>query len=224
MVALKWCWNVAGMALWGSEWRLSVRGGPSKFASTLNRVAEQLPILGDVSDRCDQSGFQWEFRCRQCGSAHRSPHEHNLVGEGRGLLRMASSLLGGKVSQASWSVDAYNSGRGDNSNRKQRHYEKAVKAVLPNFRQCAQCSRWICAAGCWNEPAQRCTQCKPTEVVISPGTRIVERCNSCGAVGAGKFCSACGGERSAPKACPGCHAQLADPAAAFCSECGSKVS
>lgn len=188
-------------------------------------MEDQLPIIGDVLDRCDQSGFQWEFRCKQCGNGYRSPHEHNIAGEGRGLLRMASSLFGGKVSQASWSLDAYNSGR-DGSGRKDKHYAKAVRAVLPNFRQCADCNRWICAASCWNEPAQRCTQCKPVDraaaAAAAPGVRLTTRCATCGDVGAGKFCSACGAERNPVRDCPKCGVQ-AKPGAAFCSECGTKM-
>jgi hypothetical protein len=187
-------------------------------------MEEQLPIIGDVHDRGDQSGFQWEFRCKQCGNGYRSPYEHNLAGEGRGLLRMASSLFGGKVSQASWSLDAYNSGR-DGSGRKDKHYAKAVKAVLPSFRQCAECNRWVCAASCWNEPVGRCTQCKPADraAVPVPGERITSRCTACGAVGIGKFCAACGAERDAPQVCPTCGAKVATAGAAFCSECGGKI-
>jgi hypothetical protein len=187
-------------------------------------VEDQLPIIGDVLDRCDQSGFQWEFRCKQCGNGYRSPHEHNVLGEGRGVLRMASSWFGGKVSEASWSLDAYNGGGG--SGRKDRHYAKAVKAVLPSFRKCAECNRWVCAASCWNEPAERCTQCKPVDraaAAAARGERITTRCTSCGAVGIGKFCSACGNERDAPQQCPKCSAKVTTPGAAFCSECGGKL-
>ena len=186
-------------------------------------MGEQLPVIGDVSDLCNDSGFQWEFRCKKCGNGHRSPFEHNMAGEGRGLLRMASSLFGGKVSQASWGLDAYNSGRGGGgSGRRDRHYAKAVQAVLPSFRSCPKCTRWVCAQLCWNEPAGHCLECLPADRTAPPSGRVTARCTTCGEVGNGKFCESCGAERDAPLDCPTCGV-AANPGAAFCSGCGGKL-
>jgi hypothetical protein len=194
----------------------------ARAAGTLRDVGDQLPILGEIRDMSDDNGYQWEFRCKRCGNGHRSPYQRNLAGEGVGLLKAASSLFGGKVSRASWTLDAYRAGDGHGGGRKDRHYAKAVEAVLPAFRDCTGCHTWVCAQQCWNEPAERCLQCVSADRTAPPSGRVTTRCGTCGAVGTGKFCSACGADRDATPACPRCNAK-ATAGAAFCSECGGPI-
>jgi hypothetical protein len=103
-------------------------------------VDDPLPIIGDVRDLGSDAGFQWEFRCRNCGNGYRSEFERNITGRGRGVLRMAGQWFGGDIARASYTMDSYGSGYSNsNGSAKGRHYAKAVESMLPHFRQCERC-------------------------------------------------------------------------------------
>jgi hypothetical protein len=184
-------------------------------------VVDPVPAIGDVSDLCGDTGFQWEFRCKRCGDPYRSPFEQNVAGRGRGLLRVAGQWFGGDVARASWSMDSYTSRTGysgDDGGVKSRHYVKAVRAMLPNFRQCPTCQQWRCAQSCWNAAANQCMECVPA--AAPPPTNVTLRCASCGNVSGGKFCQHCGTALNVPVNCPRC-GTLAATGAAFCNQCGN---
>ena len=186
-------------------------------------MADPIPVIGDVRDMCSESGYQWEFRCTRCSTGYRSPFEQNLTGHGRSLLRMAGHWFGGKVATASYTMDSASSNRygdGDGAN-KNRHYAKAVEAMLPQFRQCRGCNRWTCAQQCWNEPAGQCLECAPARQrpAQQPGKA---QCTSCGAYGSGKFCPKCGAGLAVRHDCPQCGTP-AVPGAMFCEQCGNSL-
>jgi hypothetical protein len=185
---------------------------------------DPLPLIGDIRDLCSAGGFQWEFGCKRCHAAYRSELDHNIAGQGRGLLRMAGQWFGGDVARAAWTADSYGGGgySGPSDSAKNRHYAKAVEAVLPNFRHCPQCSQWQCAQACWNGVAERCVECSPLVRPAVASANITRRCGSCGNVSGGKFCQHCGSPIAVPVNCGRCGTQAA-PGAAFCAECGNPL-
>jgi hypothetical protein len=191
--------------------------------SILAGVTDQVPVIGDVRDLCGDNTFQWEFSCKRCRTGYRSPEQHNLAGQGRGLLRMAGEWFGGDVARASWTADSYGRGySGPSDGAKGRHYEKAVEAVLPNFRHCPRCGQWLCAHACWDEATGHCHECGPAAKAAAEPARITRLCPSCKNASAGKFCQHCGHAMPISTNCGRCGTQ-ASPGAAFCGECGNSL-
>ncbi len=54
----------------------------------------------NYADRSSDKGYQFEFYCDKCGTGLRSSFQANKLGMAAGLLRAASSLLGGALGGA----------------------------------------------------------------------------------------------------------------------------
>jgi hypothetical protein len=218
----------------------------------LEGMAAPVAFTGNVTDLCNENGFQWEFSCNRCGNGFRSPFAQNVAARGRGLLRMAGEWFGGKVETFSSGVEQFNyygGTFGQESATKDQHFAKAVEAVRSNFRQCRGCGRWACAQFCWNNDVGQCMECSPLAAeelaraqadarryqlrerayeTDQVGTLNVAeapklRCDTCGASsGGGKFCQHCGTAMIKQVSCGRCGAS-APPGASFCMECGTQL-
>lgn len=202
----------------------------------------------NFTDRCNDTGFQFEFHCDRCGNGHMSSFQTSSLGVASHLLRAAGSVFGG-LSGLGWGADhvkdAFRGSAWDSA------FQAAVAEVKPKFHQCTRCGKWVCPEVCWNEKRSLCEECAPdlgqeaahiqAKVAVEQAwdkARGVDQIhgldvNAVGRVGAcphcnariegsGAFCSACGKVvAAAPKlSCSRCGTEL--PAAArFCSGCGA---
>lgn len=202
----------------------------------------------NIRDLSNQKGYQFEFVCERCGNGYRSPFVADQVERGRGLLRSAGSLLGGRLQDISHATEVFQWDRGTNSKAKDAAMAEAVEAVKDNFKQCRGCGNWMCVEVCWNHEIGQCLVCSPSvaeelsraqaaeqvrqiqekvqEVNWTKDLDLAERakvtCPHCSAnVDGGKFCPECGEQLAKTTFCTECGAKL--PAGTkFCSECGHK--
>ncbi len=172
-----------------------------------------------------------------------------MAEKGKGFLRAASSLLGGRVQSLNDLSNAANSlDRGTNSTQKDHALQKAGEHVRDNFSQCRHCGKWVCLPVCWNTEIGQCLTCSPNvqdtlaaeqsqaqvaqiqEKVkavdwtadVDVKQRAIVECPHCHAhVGGGKFCPECGQTLSTKHVCGSCGAE-SDAGVKFCPECGSK--
>ncbi|MGH9279252.1 MAG: zinc ribbon domain-containing protein [Acidimicrobiales bacterium] len=212
-------------------------------------MARIVRFTDNVNDLSNQNGFQFEFVCERCGNGYRSPYITNVRERGRGLLRSAGSLFGGKLAELSGAAEQLDFDRATNSPAKDKAMGEAVEAVQDEFKQCRNCGNWVCVSVCWNDEIGQCLTCSPSvgDVVsaaqaaaqveqIQAKARDVDwtseldmterakvRCPSCGAsVQGGKFCPECGGALAKKKFCGNCGTEM-DASKKFCSECGQAV-
>jgi hypothetical protein len=193
------------------------------------------------------NGYQFEFHCERCGNGYRSPFQPNRKEQGRGLLRAAGSIFGGRASELANAAEMWQYDRSTNSKGKDRALAVAVESVQDEFRQCRGCGDWVCVPVCWNDQVGQCLVCSPsvaeevsraqaaaqkdqiwekaktvdwtTDVDVT--TRAVVTCPTCAAkVDGGKFCSSCGGKLATATFCGNCGSELR-AGAMFCSECGT---
>jgi hypothetical protein len=209
-------------------------------------VADIVPFTDNIQDLSNTEGYQFEFFCERCGNGYRSPFARNVMEQGRGLLRAASGLFGGKLDGLVGAADDVMD-RGTNSPAKDKALAEAVEAVKEHFHQCRSCGNWVCADVCWNGEIGQCATCSPFVVDelskaqaaaqveqikekvretdwtegIDTTTRAKVTCPTCNAaVSGGKFCPECGGKLAATTFCTECGGELA-PGAKFCAECGT---
>ena len=216
-------------------------------------MGDLVPFTDNFEDLSNLQGFQFEFHCERCGNGYRSPYVKNVKETaketGRGLLRAAGGLFGGKLNDLSYAADSMMYNRETNSKAKDEALRSAVEAVRPNFKQCRGCGDWVCLPVCWNDEVGQCVNCSPfvaeeiskaqaaaqieqiQEKVkqkdwtadLDLGTRAKVKCPSCHAtVDGGKFCPECGEKLSKVVFCTDCGAEQKD-GAKFCAECGHKL-
>ncbi len=212
-------------------------------------MGDIVPFTDNFRDLSNLDGYQFEFICERCGNGYRSPYQANLKERGKGMLRAAGSLFGGKLSSLSNATETLTYDRGTNSKQKDDALRKGVDAVRDQFKQCRACGNWVCVAVCWNTEIGQCANCSPfvvDEVSRAQAAAQVEQirqktretdwtadldlttrakvtCPDCGAtVEGGKFCPDCGGKMTKVNFCSGCGAEQKDDAK-FCSECGHKM-
>ncbi|MBN9609591.1 MAG: zinc ribbon domain-containing protein [Actinobacteria bacterium 69-20] len=205
-----------------------------------------MAFTDNIRDLSNENGFQFEFVCERCGNGYRSPYVNNLAERGRGLLRGAGSLFGGKLEQLSHASMQLAYDRGTNSKSKDRAMAEAVEAVRDQFKQCRGCGNWVCVPVCWNHDIGQCLVCSPSvaeEISRAQAAAQVEQihekvrqtdwtadldlttrakvtCPNCSAkIDGGKFCPECGGKLSASTFCTECGSEMA-AGAKFCGECG----
>ncbi len=199
----------------------------------------------NYSDRCNDTGFQFEFYCDKCGNGHMSRFQASKIGVMAKLLRAVGWIFG---NYWSWGYAGDNlkdvfRGKGWDA-----AYEKAVGEAKQHFRCCTRCGHWVCPDRCWNNKAGLCTACAPdlrneavaiqaqvareqlrekalhadqTAGIDMGKEQAVPACGHCGArVEGGKFCPNCGQTLAAAHPCPKCHAPL-PPGGRFCGECGT---
>jgi hypothetical protein len=124
-------------------------------------MSEIVPFTDNFSDLSNLEGYQFEFHCERCGNGYRSPYVKNIKEQGKGFLRAANSLLGGKLNQISGAAETLSYDRGTNSKQKDKALADAVQAVKDQFKQCRGCGNWVCVAVCWNAEVGQCSMCSP---------------------------------------------------------------
>jgi hypothetical protein len=121
-----------------------------------------VPFTDNFNDLSNLNGYQFEFHCERCGNGYRSPFQANRKEQGRGLLRAAGSLVGGKASELANVAEQWQYDRGTNSKAKDKALAHAVESVRDEFRQCRGCGDWVCVAVCWNHEVGQCLVCSPS--------------------------------------------------------------
>ena len=128
-------------------------------------MGDLVPFTDNFEDLSNLQGFQFEFHCERCGNGYRSPYVKNVKETaketGRGLLRAAGGLFGGKLNDLSYAADSMMYNRETNSKAKDEALRSAVEAVRPNFKQCRGCGDWVCLPVCWNDEVGQCVNCSP---------------------------------------------------------------
>ena len=206
-----------------------------------------IPFTDNYRDLGNEKGFQFEFVCERCGNGYRSEFVTNKRELGKGLLRGAGSLLGGRLAELSNAAETFD--RSTNSPAKDKALEEAVEEISKEFHQCRGCGNWVCDPVCWNKEIGQCLNCSPSiaeELARAQASTQVEQmrekvktvdytadldvttrtkvtCPHCDAkVDGGKFCPACGQALAATTFCSNCGGSL-KPGAKFCAECGQKT-
>lgn len=212
-------------------------------------MSKIVPFTDNFRDLSNYEGYQFEFVCERCGNGYRSPYIKDIKETGRGLLRSAGSLLGGRMAQLSNAAEQLSYDRGTNSKAKDKALGEAVELVRDEFKQCRGCGDWVCAPVCWNHEIGQCLTCSPSvaeEVSRAQAAAQVEQirektrevdwtsdldlqnrakvsCGSCGAkISGGKFCPECGQPTAKKVFCTNCGTEETS-GAKFCSECGEKL-
>jgi membrane protease subunit (stomatin/prohibitin family) len=212
-------------------------------------MAAIVPFTDNYSDLSNYEGYQFEFHCERCGNGYRSPYMPDVKEKGRGFLRAAGNLVGGRLQQLSGAAETLNYNRGTNSKAKDKALAEAVEAVRDQFKQCRACGNWVCVPVCWNHEIGQCATCSPfvaEEISRAQASAQIEQiqskvreknwtedldlttrakvvCPSCHAtVEGGKFCPECGEKMAKTTFCSECGAEQKD-GAKFCGECGTKL-
>lgn len=208
-----------------------------------------VPFTDNYDDESNLEGYQFTFHCERCGNGYRSPFQPDLKEKGRGLLRAAGGLLGGRLDDLAGAADQMAWNRSTNSKQKDKALAEAVEAVRPHFVQCRSCSDWVCRDVCWNGEVGQCANCSPfldeeiarargdaqreqiaqrlgsmnlvEDLDLTGGKRL--RCPSCEAfTDGGKFCQACGAKLDQGGFCAECGAAM-KAGAKFCADCGHRA-
>jgi hypothetical protein len=201
------------------------------------------PFSSNYSDLSDENGYQFEFRCDNCGSGYRSEFIRSNLGTAGNILSGASSLVGGFFGGAARAADSVK----DITNRGARDdaLKRASNEIMSLFTRCTRCNHWVDET-CWNQARGLCVACAPNlatemeaerasveisqmrqalsqETVFSGDTSARQTvCKTCGKpVGSEKFCANCG-TPTGQAHCTQCGGELA-AGARFCGNCGAKA-
>jgi hypothetical protein len=207
----------------------------------------RIEFTDNYEDLSTESGYQFKFVCESCGNGYMSSYVASKSGIATGLLRGASSVLGGFLGGASSGAEEL---RELVSGPAHDHaLQDAVEEIRPLFIQCKRCGQWVCREVCWNADRGLCTECAPmaqreigslqAQITVEQAEEKLRQqdltaglnlsatavviCPSCGAENeGGKFCQTCGGPLTARTECPRCGTKF-KPGAKFCPECGAKT-
>lgn len=177
-------------------------------------------ISSSASDT--SAGFQFEFKCEQCGTAWRSPFTPYRTGQFSGLVALLSRVMGvnAKVGNASHAMANMRS-----SGARDKALAVAKSQAAQRFHLCSGCSKTVDNA-CWDASQGRCTTCsqaaagggQANEPSAGAGGQTCPNCQS--ATDGGRFCPECGYDMATThKSCPGCGA-MHKRQARFCTDCG----
>ena len=126
------------------------------------------PFTSNYRDLSDENGYQFEFRCDDCGSGYRSEFIRSNVGTAGSLLSGASSVFGGIFGGASNAAhsakDMMDRGARDDALR------RAANEIMPLFTRCPHCSKWVDET-CWNAQRNLCVGCAPNLAAEMEATR-----------------------------------------------------
>jgi hypothetical protein len=208
-------------------------------------MTDIVPFTDNIRDLSNEMGYQFEFVCERCGNGHRAPFVTDKIAKGKGLLRAAGSLTGGRLANLGYAADWID--RSTNSPAKDRALLQSMQTVEGQFRQCRGCGDWMCTAVCWNHEVGQCLTCSPSVADelsraqaaaqveqmhtqardvdwtkdLDIQTRVQLQCPACQAsLTGGKFCPECGHQLKAATECANCGTERA-PGAKFCAECGT---
>src|SRR5512132_746956 len=109
----------------------------------MSAMAAIVPFTDNFSDLSNSEGSQFEFHCERYGNGYRSPYVPDVKEKGRGILRAASNLMGGKLTQLSGAAETLSWNRGTNSKAKDKALADAVESVRDQFKQCRGCGNWV---------------------------------------------------------------------------------
>lgn len=209
----------------------------------------RVPFADNFRDLSNHNGYQFEFFCERCGNGYRSRFVRDKLETGRGLLRSAGALFGGKLAELSGATEQFPWDRATNSAAKDKALAEATAMVAEEFRQCRGCGDWVCRAVCWKHEVGQCLRCSPGVVEeisraqaaaqvrqiqekaetidwtadLDIARRAVVECPACHTkVDGGKFCPECGSKLAPTTFCTNCGTELRE-GAKFCSECGQRV-
>jgi len=178
-------------------------------------------------DHSNDTGYQFEFFCDNCGNGYRTSFQASKLGVASGLLRAAGSIFGGNLWSAGQASDyVKDSLRGPAHDKA---FEAAVQEATPHFKQCTRCGKWVCPENCWNNKRNMCQECAPdlskeaatiqTQVAVEQmwgkaraADQIrgeVDVAHEAAAAPAACTCPHCGSDtQGAKKFCPECGKQL----------------
>lgn len=169
-----------------------------------------------------RAGFQFEFRCEQCGQTWRSAFEPYRTGQISGLLQMLSRVMG--VNMTARNATSALAGMRA-SGARQKALAAAQAQAAQRFHVCEGCRKTVDNA-CWDGAESRCTSCSQSsagagQTAESAAGAGGHRCPNCqSATDGGRFCPECGYDMATThKSCPGCGA-LHKRDARFCTDCG----
>ncbi len=185
---------------------------------------EPMQFTRNYSDHSTQHGFQFEFHCDRCGNGFRTSFKPFTMGAVDNVLDTASSLLGGIFGQAREVSSRMTESQRERA--REAAYKEAVEQIRPHFKQCPNCSAWVCIKSCWNAKRGLCKNCAPSlevQVTVAQASKAVEKAWESAEVDEESEKTI----RSKPKAtkrasCPECGAHL-DGDVKFCPECGAKI-
>lgn len=205
-------------------------------------MPQMVPFTNNYLDRSTSDGYQFEFYCQRCRSSVVSSFHRSLSGIaslGGRLLSIGGDLIGGEAGytahRVGWETDAMRGG----GNARDKHLQKAVEEVAPQFGHCNRCGNWVCQQACWNAQRGVCADCSSRlgpEAASMPAPAQMNQmnqqihgpamCSSCGqSSGGGRFCQHCGAPLAAAAAAPtrfcGNCGTPQEGASAFCPRCGT---
>jgi len=207
-----------------------------------------IEFTDNYQDLSTDMGFQFKFNCERCGDGYMSTFRSNAIGVVGGLLRGASSFLGGALGNVGHT--AYEVQRAVGGPQHDAALRQAVEEVKPLFKKCRRCGDWVCEKVCWNKHNDMCKRCAPvaeeeetsirsehvrTQVsndlfleenkrMSEKGKEVAAKCPECGSATLGKkFCPQCGHKMApAESFCKQCGVKLT-PNCKFCGDCGAPV-
>jgi len=193
-------------------------------------MPSHVPFTNNFQDLSNDKGYQFKFCCGRCHNGYMSEFKPNMVGVAGSALRVASTLLGGRMHRAASS--AFDIQRLIGGPAHDAALRAAVEEVAPQFNQCNRCGQWVCRKICWNGERNQCVRCSPKmdqelAAMESEGTvhqlrRKIQN-GSIDLTAGAQLNSAAAGQQSVatPRACS-CGARISR-GAKFCGECGQKV-
>ncbi len=187
-----------------------------------------IEFTDNYQDLSTDMGFQFKFNCERCGDGYMSTFRANTIGVVGGLLRGASSFLGGALGNIGHT--AYEVQRAVGGPQHDAALSQAVEEVKPLFKKCRRCGDWVCEQVCWNTHKDMCKRCAPVaeeeenKRMSEKGKEVAAKCPECGSPTLGKkFCPQCGHKMGAAESfCRQCGVKLT-PNTKFCGDCGAPV-
>lgn len=186
-------------------------------------MANKINFSNNYEDLSTERGFQFEFKCDRCGAGIRTKFQASATGTVTSVLNSASNIFGGILGSAASVGDELKSATWEKSH--DDAFEKAVKEVENDLKQCPRCSGWVCK-DCWNDSKGLCKQCAPdigVEASAAQASRTVEEVWAHAKVAEDEKPSSIKWDKAVMASCPKCEAPL-KPNAKFCHECGAKTS
>jgi hypothetical protein len=109
-------------------------------------------------DLSTERGFQFSFRCDQCGEGHESRVQSSTAVLVSDVLHTAGSLFGailGHAEQGGHEMQRHKAG----GRAHDEAFAVALAEAQASFNQCGRCHQWVCPRACWNVAAGLCAEC-----------------------------------------------------------------
>ncbi len=127
-------------------------------------------VIESYDDLCDESGFQFEFRCEKCGRPFKSEYvkSRNVAARNKNeklgnAAAFLGGLFGGKAGELGDLIDRgsdfANEMAGDRYEKeKQAAFEAAEAIAEKSLSHCSRCGCWFCS-DCYDKKAGMCKDC-----------------------------------------------------------------